>query len=136
MLQETSSELCRDEGHMAGGGAGTMVSATCMSLLEDDSGRPHLCPLLWPGRREWLPGGMCLIGVVDEKMFKMLSALVEAAHIEASGTPLVCDCRAFYSSLPQEFLHLPHSSGSDGYSPVSLQACCSSRNSGLDPVLM
>lgn len=44
------------EAHVAGGGAGTMVSATCMSLLED-SGRLHLCPSLWPGRREWSMGG-------------------------------------------------------------------------------
>lgn len=39
---------------VAGGGAGTVISATYMSLLEEDSGRPHLCPFLWPWNREWL----------------------------------------------------------------------------------
>lgn len=120
---------------MAGGGAGTMGSAACTSVLEDDSGRPHLCPFLWPGRREWSLRQVA-IGVLDERMFKMLSAFVEAAHMETSGTPPICDCQAFYSSLPQEVLHPPHCSGSDAYTPVNLQLYCSLLNSNLDPIPM
>lgn len=66
----------------------------------------------------------------------MLSAFVEAAHMETSGTPPICDCQAFYSSLPQEVLHPPHCSGSDAYTPVNLQLYCSLLNSNLDPIPM